>query len=76
MPLPARLPSSRQSYKKKPLNLMESAQKTVNLSNFMDGHQLCRAGPPTLVRYDPPWMPWFLRRNEIMVPIQPADVLP
>jgi hypothetical protein len=52
------------------------AQKTGDLSNFMDGHQLRRAGPPTLARYDPPWTLWFLRRNEIMVPIQPADVLP
>ena len=52
------------------------AQKTADLSNFMDGHQLRRAGPPTLVRYDPPWTLWFLRRNEIMVPIQPTDVLP
>lgn len=23
------------------------------------------AGEPTLSRYDPPWTPWFLRRNEI-----------
>ena len=22
-------------------------------------------GEPTWARYDPPWMPWFLRRNEI-----------
>jgi hypothetical protein len=32
-------------------------------------------GEPVWARYDPPFMPWFLRRNEIMVPvdIQPAQ---
>jgi len=24
-------------------------------------------GEPTWARYDPPWIPWFLRRNEIML---------
>jgi len=24
-------------------------------------------GPPVWARYDPPWKPWFWRRNEIMV---------
>jgi hypothetical protein len=27
--------------------------------------QLSWSGEPTLSRYDPPFMPWFLRRNEI-----------
>lgn len=26
-------------------------------------------GEPVWARYDPPFMPWFLRRNEILVPI-------
>lgn len=25
-------------------------------------------------RYDPPFMPWFLRRNEVMVEVEPRDV--
>lgn len=31
-------------------------------------------GPPIWARYDPPFMPWFLRRNEVLVPIaMPQD---
>lgn len=32
------------------------------------------AGEPIWARYNPPFMPWFLRRNEILVPIaNPSD---
>jgi hypothetical protein len=27
-------------------------------------------GPASLARYNPPWTLWFLRRNEVMVPIE------
>ena len=27
------------------------------------------AGAPVWARYDPPWKPWFLRRNEILLPV-------
>lgn len=31
-------------------------------------------GEPVWARYNPPFMPWFLRRNEVLVPIaMPAD---
>lgn len=26
-------------------------------------------GSPRLARFDPPWTPWFMRRNEIQIPI-------
>jgi hypothetical protein len=26
-------------------------------------------GSPSLAQYDPPWTFWFLRRNELMIPI-------
>ncbi len=29
--------------------------------------------PPTYARYDPPWTPSFLRRNEIMLELTPVD---
>jgi len=29
------------------------------------------AGEPVWARYDPPWTPWFLRRNEILIPVAP-----
>ena len=25
-------------------------------------------GPPVLARYDPPFVPWFMRRNEVLIP--------
>ncbi|MCG6568452.1 SOUL family heme-binding protein [Tessaracoccus sp. Y36] len=27
------------------------------------------SGPPRFARFDPPWTPWFLRRNEVVLPI-------
>jgi hypothetical protein len=27
------------------------------------------AGPAVFARYDPPYKPWFLRRNEVMIPV-------
>jgi hypothetical protein len=26
-------------------------------------------GPPVFARYDPPWTPWFMRRNEVLLPL-------
>lgn len=31
---------------------------------------LVASGPPVYARYDPPWTPWFLRRNEVLVPTE------
>ena len=45
------------------------AEKTAALNAFIDKHQLRRAGAPTVARYNPPWTPWFMRRNEIMIPL-------
>lgn len=33
-------------------------------------HGLRAAGPPEWARYDPPWKPWFLRRNAIQVEVE------
>lgn len=33
---------------------------------------LAASGPPVYSRYNPPFMPWFLRRNEIWMPL-PSD---
>jgi len=29
-----------------------------------------RLGTPVWARYNPPFMPWFMRRNEILIPVQ------
>lgn len=31
-------------------------------------------GQPIWARYNPPFMPWFLRRNEILVPVAPPNM--
>ncbi|MFT5032075.1 MAG: hypothetical protein ACI9OO_000004 [Bacteroidia bacterium] len=31
-------------------------------------------GEPLWARYNPPFMPWFLRRNEILVPVAPPEL--
>ena len=36
---------------------------------YVEG-DLEEAGEPVWARYDPPFMPWFLRRNEVLIPIE------
>jgi hypothetical protein len=45
------------------------AAKTAALQGFVTAQQLHGIGPPVLAQYDPPWTLWFLRRNELMIPI-------
>jgi hypothetical protein len=43
-----------------------------NLAKLEAGLQrehLTASGPPIWARYDPPFMPWFFRRNEILIPV-------
>lgn len=44
----------------------------------LDAAGLVPAGPPVYARYDPPWTPWFLRKNEVLVPLrvepEPAEL--
>ena len=47
------------------------AAKTAELSAWMQHRHLRRAGPISLAQYNPPWTLWFLRRNEVMIPIEP-----
>lgn len=44
-------------------------KQTAALRAFMAAHHLTPMGPPALARYDPPWTPWFMRRNEIWIPL-------
>ena len=36
--------------------------------------EITPAGATLFARYDPPWKPGFLRRNEVLVPISESDV--
>ncbi len=40
------------------------------LEDYIQKRGLTRAGEPIWARYDPPFMPWFLRRNEVLIPIE------
>jgi hypothetical protein len=33
-------------------------------------HGYTAAGKPIWARYDPPFMPWFMRRNEVLIPLK------
>ena len=44
-------------------------QRTRELRAFLVAHNLAASGPPQLARYDPPWTPWFMRRNEVLIPL-------
>lgn len=43
------------------------------LMEWLSKNGLKPTGTPVVARYDPPFMPWFLRRNEIQVEIEPAQ---
>ena len=34
---------------------------------LLAGYIFGSTGEPTWARYDPPWTPWFLRKNEVML---------
>lgn len=40
------------------------------LRRWMQANGLACAGEPVWARYNPPFTPWFLRRNEILLPIE------
>ncbi len=40
------------------------------LEEYIQTRGLTKTGQPVWARYDPPFMPWFLRRNEVLIPIE------
>ena len=45
------------------------ALKNGELQKQLTARAMQAVGPAALARYDAPWTPWYLRRNELMVPI-------
>ena len=50
-------------------NYLEHLEK---LQAVLTREGLGAKGAPIWARYDPPWKPWFLRTNEILVELEPA----
>ena len=45
-------------------------EKRIRLQALMKQKNLGPAGEPIFARYNPPFMPWFLRRNEVLIPAE------
>jgi hypothetical protein len=50
-------------------SVKDVAERTEELRVFMTRKGLTASGPSALARYDPPWTLWFMRRNEVMIPL-------
>ena len=44
-------------------------RQLAQLRQQLDQNGMTEIGPPRYARFDPPWTPTFLRRNEIQIPI-------
>jgi hypothetical protein len=44
--------------------------KAKSLRKQLDAKQIVTAGPAIYARYDGPWTPFFLRHNEVLIPLQ------
>ena len=42
----------------------------LELEAWLQKQGLVATGTPVWARYNPPFMPWFLRRNEILIPVE------
>jgi effector-binding domain-containing protein len=45
-------------------------EKTKLLNNWIAENKLVAIGFPVLARYDPPWKPGFMRRNEVLIKVE------
>jgi len=45
-------------------------EKKQTLADLINMRGLKPTGEPVWARYDPPFMPWFLRRNEVLIPVE------
>ena len=45
-------------------------EKEKLLMERIERRGLKQIGQPIFARYDPPFLPWFLRRNEVLIPVE------
>ena len=57
-------------YEIRKLNSIPNEKHRALLKNTLAEKNLEPAGEYILARYNPPFMPWFLRRNEVLVPVE------
>jgi hypothetical protein len=50
-------------------NQRNEDRATMALAGWLAKSQLIPSGPPVFAYYDPPWIPTFLRRNEVMLEV-------
>jgi hypothetical protein len=50
-------------------------ERAARLQRAITDAGLRASGQPQWARFDPPWTPWFLRRNEVVVPVAAPDPL-
>ena len=43
----------------------------ARLLTWIENRGYRATGEPVWARYDPPFMPWFLRRNEVLIAVEP-----
>ena len=50
------------------------SEHELKLRSALNAMSLTACGDPRWARHDPPFMPWFMRKNEILVPLcEPAE---
>jgi hypothetical protein len=50
-------------------------EKKMQLMQEIEKRGLKQMGEPVFARYNPPFMPWFLRRNEVLIPVDRPSLL-
>lgn len=50
-------------------NATNFAERTRELETWIAAKGLKARSGPTLAQYDPPWTPWFMRRNEVQIEV-------
>ena len=48
-------------------------EQETALRDALAEHGLEAVAPPEYARYDPPFMPWFMRRNEVLIEVRRID---
>lgn len=44
-------------------------ERKAQLLGLIEKRDLRTVGEPVFARYNSPYMPWFLRRNEVLIPV-------